>query len=379
LASPGGTLRLSRAELKRIAVAAQFSPSGHDGAGSPAAILERLGIIQLDAMQRVARSHRLVCFSRDDRLRGGDGVDGTFWTTEGAAFAFETWAHAVCIVPVAYWPLMSLHRASTRTADWAPSVRAQERLVSLVRDSGPQTITELEAGQAKTSGWDWSETKRAAEYLVWAGELVCCARRGSRRVYDVPERRIPAALLEQEIGAQEAIDGLVLIAARAYGVATVAELAGYFTISRDRVAAAVGRCGLIRADAEGWPETAWLHPAALHKPAPPSASVFVSPFDNLIWDRRRTRRIFGFDYVLEAYKPAAQRKYGYYVMPLLADGDICGRADITREKRTLRVLRFFPASNYADPETLASAAGRLAAQLRCESLQIEQNELMEVP
>jgi uncharacterized protein YcaQ len=374
LPSVRGALRLSRHEVRQIAVAAQFGVA--DAAPvSPAGILERLGVIQLDALQRVDRSHRLVCFARDGALRGHADIDGAFWTTDGDAFAFEAWAHAVCLIPVASWPLWAPHRESTRGVSWAPPGKVRDRLVRLIRDTGPQTITELEAGQARSSGWDWSETKRAAEYLVWTGGLVCCARRGTRRLYDVPQRRIPAALLEQEISTEDAIAELVLIAARAYGAATVTELAGYFTLSRDRVAAAVERCGLIRADAEGWPETAWLHPAALSQPAPPPEAVLVSPFDNLIWDRARVRRIFGFEYVFEAYKPAAKRIYGCYVMPLLVDGEIRGRADVKRDKRTLRVLRFFPEGSGVDPGVVAAAASRLATQLSCECVHIDPNEV----
>jgi uncharacterized protein YcaQ len=374
----GHLLRLSRREVRQIAVAAQFGAS-RAGPVSPAVILERLGVIQLDALQRVDRSHRLVCFARDGALRGPADIDGAFWTTDGDALAFEAWAHAVCLIPVASWPLWVLHRESTRGVSWAPPAKVRERLVRLIRDAGPQTITELETGQARSSGWDWSETKRAAEYLVWTGGLVCCARRGTRRLYDVPERRIPAALLEQEVSTEDAVARLVLIAARAYGAATVSELAAYFTLPRDRVAAAVERCGLIQADAEGWPQSAWLHPAALSQPAPAPQAVLVSPFDNLIWDRARVRRIFSFEYVFEAYKPAAKRTYGCYVMPLLAGSEIRGRADIRRDKRTLRVLRFFPEAGGVDPGVLAAAANRLAAQLRCESVGIEPNEVKGAP
>ena len=178
-------------EARQMAVASQLL-TDDAAASSPMEVLSHLGAIQLDAMQRVDKSHRLVCFSRLSGLNGRQGVDGYFWASEGPASAFEMWAHAVSLVPVEDWPLWSFRRKATRAVSWAPPAQVCDRLVDKVRDCGPQTIRDLEAGGAKTSGWDWSDSKKAAEYLVWTGGLVCCARSGQRRVYDLPERRIPA-------------------------------------------------------------------------------------------------------------------------------------------------------------------------------------------
>ena len=232
IAAGKNMLRLSRQESRRIAAAAQLS-SGHNTAGttSPLQILEQVGAIQLDAMQRVDKSHRLVCFARSGAIKGREQVDKAFWTSSGDAVAYETWAHAVCLVPVSAWPVWRFRRAATRNVAWAPPRRECDRLVGLVREMGPQTIRDLEAGQTKTSGWDWSQAKTAAEYLVWTGQLVCRARRGARRVYDLPERCIPAHLRESHIGKDEAIAILVRTAARAYGVASVSDIAAYFGLA----------------------------------------------------------------------------------------------------------------------------------------------------
>ena len=323
-------------------------------------------------MQRVDKSHRLVCFARSAAIRGREQVDKAFWTSSGDAVAYETWAHAVCLVPVSAWPVWRFRREATRGVTWAPPWRECDRLVRLIREMGPQTISDLEAGQTRTSGWDWSQAKTAAEYLVWTGQLVCRARRGARRVYDLPERCIPAQLLASHIGKDEAIAVLVRTAARAYGVATASDIATYFGFTKAAVDAVMPACGLVPALVEGWNEAAWLHPDAAVDPAEFSDAILLSPFDNLIWDRDRLRRLFGFDYVLEAYKPAAKRIYGSYVMPLLEGAEILGRADVARNMHTLHIIRFFPepgVTKWGAP--LRAATFRLAHQMGCEIVQID--------
>jgi hypothetical protein len=355
-------LTVSAAQARQLAVAAQLAGQA---ARTPHDVLVRLGAIQLDAMQRVDKSHRLVCYARLAGPQGSAAVDEFFWSAQGDAAAFEMPAHAVCLLPAKDWPLWGFRRAEIRQVSWAPPAAACDRLIVMVRESGPQTLRDLEAGQARSLGWEWSHTKRVAEYLVWTGGLVCCARLAGRRVYDLPERRLPERLLGQEASRDEAIAALVLKAARACGIATVGDLASYFQLPKPEVAAAVTGCGLVRAEAEGWDEVAWAHPAVLGQAGLPASPVFVSPFDSLVWDRARIRRIFGFDYALEAYKPAARRVYGHYVMPLVVRDEIGGRADIARERGALRVT-FFAEPGFDDQEAVDVAAGRLASQIGCQ-------------
>lgn len=373
---PAGLLKLSRQESRCIAVAAQlYGERIGTAITSPLQILEQLGSIQLDAMQRVDKSHRLVCFARSAAIKGREQIDEAFWTSSGDAVAYETWAHAVCLVPVSAWPVWRFRREATRDVAWAPPPRECDRLVGLVREMGPQTIREMEAGQTKTSGWDWSQAKTAAEYLVWTGQLVCRARRGARRVYDIPERCIPAHLLASHIGKDEAMAKLVRAAARAYGVASVGDIATYFSLNKADVAAVMPACGLTPVMVEGWNEAAWLHPDAAADPPALSDAILLSPFDNLIWDRHRLRRLFGFNYVLEAYKPAVKRIYGPYVMPLLEGAEILGRADVARDKHTLHIMRFFPEPGITKwGDSLRSAIFRLAQQMGCESVQINESD-----
>lgn len=374
---PTELVTLSRDEARHIAVAAQLLGAEHgEGSSAPMQVLEHLGAIQLDAMQRVDKSHRLVCMARNALISGREQVDEALWAASGHALVYEAWAHAVCLIPVTSWPVWQFRREATRSVSWAPEPRVCDRLVRMVRDEGPRTISDLEAGQAKSSGWDWSQTKKAAEYLVWTGSLVCCARSGTRRVYDLPERRIPAELLDRRLSKDAALSALVLTAARAYGVATISDIAAYFSLPKDVVGDIARNCGLIPASVEGWADPGWLHPEAAADSRQASDVVLLSPFDNLIWDRDRFRRLFDFDYVLEAYKPPAKRVYGHYVMPLLVGTRMWGRADVARDKRILRILRFFPEPGVSGgPEALRTAATRLAQQMRCEAVQIESHSV----
>ena len=157
-----------------------------------------------------------------------------------------------------------------------------------------------------------------------------------RRVYDLPERVLAPALLDREPGDDECLAALVGIAGRALGVATVADLAEYHRLTQAQVRGAVEAAGLVEVAVDGWGAPAWADPAALA--TPPRGrhrTTLLSPFDSMIFDRRRTERLFGFTHRLEAYVPKAKRVHGYFVMPLLAGGRLVGRVDPKREGSTL--------------------------------------------
>lgn len=368
-------LQLSVSEARALAVAAQgLAPAAGADAPTPLDVLGRLGALQLDAIQVADKAHRLVCLARNADLSGGAALDAHLWSATSPATVYESPAHAVCLLPMRDWPLWEFARRRTATVDWAPSESACDRLLALVREAGPRTLRQLEAGAPKSSGWDWSETKRAAEYLVWTGRLVCCERRGATRIYDLAERRVPAELLAAVVPEAEARRLLVDRAARACGVATVADLTEYFRMNRPSVIAAVEELGLTPAVVEGWDEPAWVHPDALALSIAPAAPVFLTPFDNLVWDRDRGRRLFGFDYVFEAYKPAAKRRHGYYAMPLLADGNLIGRADMARRDGDLHALTLAFEPGYggqADRDAAVRAGNRLGRQLGCRQFVID--------
>jgi hypothetical protein len=240
-----------------------------------------------------------------------------------------------------------------------------------LRAEGPLTSTEL--GGAKRGGpwWDWSEVKVAVEWLLDIGEVVCTTRRGFRRVYDLPERALPARVLAvAEPSDADCVRALAEISGRALGVATVGDLAEYHRLTRAEVASVLGDTSLVEVRVAGWREPAWAHPKALAALATRGRhrTTLLSPFDSLVWDRRRTLRVFGFEHRLEAYVPAHKRVHGYYAMPLLAGGRLAGRVDPGREGKTLVAKQLTLA-----PQALEAMAGALveaASWVGCDNVSV---------
>jgi len=191
--------------------------------------------------------------------------------------------------------------------------------------------------------------------MLRSGELVCTTRRASKRVYDLPQRRIPQRYLTDTGRSTEELLGA--IAAKAIGamaIATAADVARYYNISAKQAEIGLGNAGLRQVSVEGWNAPAWIDPATSDPPDTAREPVLIGPFDNLIWDRQRTRRVFQFDYTFEAYKPKHKRAYGYYVMALLDNGNLTGRADIRRDLDQVAVLAAYPEPG-ADPAQFAAS------------------------
>ncbi|KWX10888.1 cytoplasmic protein, partial [Carbonactinospora thermoautotrophica] len=192
-------LSLSADEARRIALRAQGLLGAPDRRAGVAGLLRRLGAVQLDTISVLARSHELVPYARLGAV-GRATVETAYWANGGgSAVAFEYWAHAACVLPVEEWPYFAFRRRAFRRRGWRWH-RVPERtcadVLARLRAEGPLTATEL--GGAKNGGpwWDWSDTKIAIEWLLDLGEVVCVARRGWKRVYDLPERALPASVLD---------------------------------------------------------------------------------------------------------------------------------------------------------------------------------------
>ena len=363
---------LSASEARRATLRAQGLLGGADARrrGGVPAMLERLGAVQLDTISVLARSHEVVAYSRLGPV-GREAVEHAYWWN-GAAF--EYWAHAACVLPVEQWPLFSFRRRRFRARGqrWHEVPEGVgEKVLERLRAEGPLTSTEL--GGAKRGGpwWDWSEVKVAVEWLLDIGEVVCTTRRGFRRVYDLPERALPARVLAvAEPSDADCVRALAEIAGRALGVATVGDLAEYHRLTRAEVASVLGDTSLVEVRVAGWREPAWAHPKALAALATRGRhrTTLLSPFDSLVWDRRRTLRVFGFEHRLEAYVPAHKRVHGYYAMPLLAGGRLAGRVDPGREGKTLVAKQLTLA-----PQALEAMAGALveaASWVGCDNVSV---------
>lgn len=242
-----------------------------------------------------------------------------------------------------------------------------DRALEEIRARGPLAASEIELGVKGVGGWwGWSEAKRALEGLFWTGELTTATRRGTfERVYGLPEAVLPRAIVNAPTPTRDdAQRELLRIAARAMGVATERDLRDYFRMglaeTRARLAELVEAGDLQPVTVKGWREGAYLDPAT-RRPRRIAAAALLSPFDNAVWFRERTERMFGVRLRLEIYTPAAKRTHGYYVLPFLEDDALTARVDLKADRKA-GVLRV--QSSHAEPWATGETAQKLAAELR---------------
>jgi uncharacterized protein len=369
--------RLSAAEARRVAVAAQ-------GFGGPRAtgpvdghalrrVLQRIGLVQIDSVNVLVRAHYLPLFSRL-------GAYDTVVLDRAAYYAprrlFEYWGHEASLLPVELYPLLRWRMERASADAWGGMQRVSrerpellERLVKDIRERGPISAAELAADEApRRTGlwWDWSDVKHALEFLFWSGRLTSARRRGFERLYDLPERVLPRAVLALPTpSVEDAQRELVRIAARALGVAAGRDLRDYFRLptaeARARIAELVEAGELLPVSVEGWRTQGYLHPAA-RVPRRVDACALVGPFDSLVWNRDRTERIFDFRYRIEIYVPRPKRVHGYYVLPFLLGDRLVARTDLKAD-REAGVLRVQAAhgERSAPPETADALREQLHA------------------
>jgi uncharacterized protein YcaQ len=383
--SASGDLELSAAEHRRLTLYSQGFLGAVGKRGGVTGTLRRVSAVQLDTISVLARSHELVAYARLGPV-GRDAVENGYWPAARPK-TFEYWAHAACILPIEDWPYYGWRRRSitARGQRWHKvSDQVCAEVLARLRDEGPLTATQLGGAKAGGLWWDWSEVKIAAEWLLDTGRAVCVRRTGWRRVYDLPERVIPAPLLELAPGDAECLAYLVGATTRALGVATHADLIEYQRLNghglhiRGGAAldAAAESAGLVAVTVPiaAKQVRAWADPAALawlsaggrgtHRTA------LISPFDSLIWDRKRTRRMFGFHHLFEPYVPKEKRERGYFTMPLLAGGQIVGWVDPAREGKTLVARNVF-IEKPAAVAPMARALAEAAQWVSCENVRIE--------
>jgi uncharacterized protein YcaQ len=339
--APRPAVALRADEARRIALRAQGLVGAPDRRGGVPAMLRALGAVQLDTISVLARSHELVAYARLGPV-GRAAVEEAYWSRPPGD-AFEYWSHAASVLPVSEWPWFAFRRRRFRERGkrWH---EVHHAAIDAVRDQlradGALTTKDLGGAKASAEWWDWSDAKIAVEWLLDVGEVVCVERRGWRRVYDLAERAIPDDLLREDPPDAACLERLVAQAGRALGVAARSELADYHRLRLDQVDAVLEATGLVPVEVAGWGVPAWADPAALEAPVRGRhRTTLLSPFDSLIWDRRRTKRIFGYEHRIEAYVPKPKRVHGYYAMPLLAGGRIVGRVDPKRDGRTLRAVQ----------------------------------------
>ncbi len=358
------------ATARRIALAAQgfadARPSGKVDVRHLRRVMRRVGVVQLDSVNVAVRTHYMPFFSRLGPYPLPMVDDFAYRRRE----LVEFWAHMVSMVPVEDRPLF---RPRMKSGGPGPRTRQMmdehpgyvEAVLEEVQARGPLTVSDLEdPGQRTGPWWGHGKGKTALEWLFATGDLVVVDRRNFTRVYDVPERWLPRRVLDAPTPSpDEALRELTRRAARHHGIATLADLADYWRVRtasiRPHVAALVAAGELEEVSA--WGETAYLDPDAV-RPRRVAARALLSPFDSLIWERKRTERVFGFDYRIEIYVPEPKRVYGYYVYPFLLGEDIAARVDIKADRRAGRLLaKGAFLEDHADPRHVA---GELAEELQ---------------
>jgi uncharacterized protein YcaQ len=380
---------LSPDDARRMTLRAQGFLGAEGRRGGVHGMLRRIGAVQLDTISVLARSHELVAYARLGPIPR-ERIERAYWHPR-TPVAFEYWSHAACVLPIEEWPYYAFRRRALRARGvrWhTVDERTCAEVLARLRAEGPLTATQL--GGAKSGGqwWDWSETKIAVEWMLDVGDVICVRRDGWRRVYDLPERILPAELLGLDLSDSECLAHLAGVAARALGVATRADLVDYQRLNHltglltprpaSRVEESALAAGLTPVAIGGPGKTsvpAWAGPEALAQaqaaPRGRHRAVLLSPFDSLVWDRKRTLRMFGFEHSLEAYVPKPKRIHGYFAMPLLAGGRLVGRVDPVRRGKTL-VARQLSLDTAAAAEPMARALREAAEWVGCTSVELGQ-------
>lgn len=344
--------RLSSAAARRIAVSAQGLAAPRPASVGPAALrrtISRLGVLQIDSVNVFERSHYLPLLSRLgpypkerlDRLLHHDVRAVTLGDYT------EYLAHEAAVIPVADWPLWQWHRSRPgrpRSEQWRAD---NQQLFAEVRAEfearGPLRVRDLDhPANVSTGGgwWNKNVVHWAANAMFRTGELVTVGRQRFERVLAPAGSVLPDGAWD-EVSETDAVTELIRRAARAYGVATLDDLADYPRLHKATARHAVDRLvalgELEPVTVDGWGRDAWLA-AGARVPRAVSAAALLSPFDPLVWHRPRAERTFGFHYRISIYTPAAERRHGYYVLPVLIDDELVGRVDL-KSDRQAGVLR----------------------------------------
>lgn len=384
-------VQLSLSETRRLALVAQ----GFDGRSAKPTranvrkTVTRLGAVQIDSVNVLTRAHYVPAFARVGPYDTATLDDLTYRRRE----LFEYWGHAASVMPVAMHPLVRyrMHRDFTESYMRSRQGTYLARVYDEVAERGPITAAELsDPGSRSGKWWGWGKGKATLEHLYDAGMLSIAGRRTFHRLYDLTERVIPRATLDTPAPARDdAMKELVMLGARASGVGTAADLAGYFHTDgwRDRagprtrwqpadgaprgrakpvvkrlISELVDEGRLLPASVDTWNEPAYVLPGT-RVPRAVNARALVTPFDSLVWDRARIERLFGMRYSIEIYVPAPKRVYGYYVLPFVLGDTLVARCDLKAD-RARSVLAVPGAFLQPGQDAAAAVAAALADELR---------------
>ncbi|MCU1601767.1 MAG: hypothetical protein JWO22_2476 [Frankiales bacterium] len=355
--------RLTTRQARRIALAAQ----GFNDALPPAVtarhlrrVVERTQLLQIDSVNVFARAHTMPVFARVGSWDIGLLDSYAFRRRQ----LFEFWGHEASFLPVELHPLLRwrMARNESRIARWGFETNdaVLDELLKRVEEGGPTGAGALRDGPRARNGtmWDWDHVKVGLEFLFSIGRLTTRHRTtGFERIYDLTERVLPAAVLDLPTPSLlDAHRALLALSAKAHGVATARSLKDYFRlrgpVSDEELRSLVDEGALVPVTVDG--DKAYLDPTAA-RPRWVRRAALLSPFDPLVWERARTERLWGVDYRIEIYTPAAKRVYGYYCLLFLHDEAIRARVDLKSDRKAgvLRVMTAWKEPEWS-PESLAA-------------------------
>ena len=339
---------ISIQEAKRIALHAQGlntpRPEGSVGIDQLNSVVEQIGLVQLDSVNAVVRSHYMPFYSRLGPYELGLVEEMAFERRQ----QFEYWAHAASLLPIDMHPLFRYRMRSalpgtrvTRLMDRRPGYL--KAILDEVTERGSISVSDLtDPGKRTGPWWGYNDGKIALEWHFLNGIITTSKRSNFTRFYDLTERVIPRRVLRApNVSEEDAHRKLLTVAARCHGVGTAKDLADYFRIppyvAENYLNDLVEGKLLGRIKVENWREPAYIHPD-VDLPAEAHGCALLSPFDSLVWERSRIQRLFGFKYRIEIYVPERMRQYGYYVMPFLMGDNLVARVDLKADRGSGRLL-----------------------------------------
>jgi uncharacterized protein YcaQ len=297
-------------------------------------VIDRIGVLQLDSVNVLSRSHYLPVLARLGPYRH-EALDAF---TARSGEMFEYWGHVASLLPSRDHRLFRWRMEQEKP--WRSVQRLErdhqgyiESVYRSVAEYGPLRTAEVEdAGSRTGPWWGYAPGKHALEWLFMKGRITAYRDRNFHRLYDLPERVLPDEHLDAPAPSfEDAYRELLVAATRHHGVGTVKDLADYYRLNANiarKVFAGLESDGRVeRVEVDGWRGPVYAHPdARLARSI--EGSALLSPFDSLVWERARTERLFGFHYRIEIYVPEPDRVHGYYVLPYLLDGELVGRVDL---------------------------------------------------
>jgi hypothetical protein len=385
--------------IRTLAIVRQGLDRRPDAASQEAmlGIIQRIGALQLDSVNVVARSHYLVMLSRLGLYDRGE-LDALLYPQR---HLFEQWAHAACLLPVedfAYLaPAISARRRQPMSSWQRESLGSDpeallERVLAEIRERGPLTSRDFEdTREGREPWWGFKPAKHALAYQFRQGYLLVDRRVNFQIYYDLAERVMPNHQDQPARSLKEYHRWAVLRGLSCLGVATASQVCDYYRLSvrtaRDTLGSLENEGEVLLAEVPGWKEPAYARPETLPEleriargEVKCDVTTFLSPFDNLIWDRKRVKMLFDFDYTIEIYVPPLKRVYGYYVMPILHHGRLVGRLDAKADRQEGTLLArhlYLERAEQVDMELVAGLSNALKEFMafhRCQAIRIEHAE-----